>query len=75
MSHSITVTRTTTTTSATAIILNTGILRGASGLLKLFETVSGDISAFSSLPPTSCVFFVKFCVFFKLMELVIGSER
>ncbi|XP_071035427.1 uncharacterized protein [Parasteatoda tepidariorum] len=39
MPHSVTVTRTTTTSSATAIILNTGLLKTASGGLKLLETV------------------------------------
>ncbi|XP_015915725.1 MARVEL domain-containing protein 1 [Parasteatoda tepidariorum] len=43
MSHSVTVTRTTTTSSATAIILNTGLLKTASGALKLFETIIGAI--------------------------------
>ncbi|GIY28764.1 MARVEL domain-containing protein [Caerostris extrusa] len=43
MSHSVTVTRTTTTSSATAIILNTGILRTPSGLLKFFETIIGAV--------------------------------
>lgn len=43
MSHSITVTRTTTTTSATAIILNTGLLRTPTGMLKLFETLIGAV--------------------------------
>ncbi|KAG8193769.1 hypothetical protein JTE90_005064 [Oedothorax gibbosus] len=41
MSHSVVVTRTVTT--STAIILNTGILKTPSGLLKLCETVIGAI--------------------------------
>ncbi|CAL1285780.1 unnamed protein product [Larinioides sclopetarius] len=43
MSHAVTITRTTTTSSATAIILNTGILKTPSGILKFFETVIGAI--------------------------------
>ncbi|PSN42066.1 hypothetical protein C0J52_16389 [Blattella germanica] len=43
MSHSVTITRTTTTTSSTAILLNTGYLKTAAGLLKLFQTILGAI--------------------------------
>lgn len=43
MSHSVTITRTTTTTSSTAILLNTGYLKTASGLLKLAQTILGAV--------------------------------
>ncbi|CAA9999935.1 unnamed protein product [Nesidiocoris tenuis] len=46
MSHSVTVTRMTTTSTSTAIIVNTGFLKTASGLLKLFETIIAAICLF-----------------------------
>ncbi|GLG93289.1 Uncharacterized protein GBIM_00730 [Gryllus bimaculatus] len=39
MSHQITITRTTTTTSGTVMVLNTHYVKGWSGLLKLAETI------------------------------------
>jgi hypothetical protein len=39
MSHAVTITRTTTATTSTAIILNSGYLKTAAGLLKLAQTV------------------------------------
>uniref|UniRef100_A0A0A1WIW8 Uncharacterized protein C3D6.13c n=1 Tax=Zeugodacus cucurbitae TaxID=28588 RepID=A0A0A1WIW8_ZEUCU len=42
MSHSVTITRTTTSTTNTSyIVLNTGYLKSFSGLLKLFEMLIG----------------------------------
>lgn len=51
MSHSVTVTRTTTsmTTSTSYIVLNTGYLKTISGLLKLIQLVSNSKLAFLCL--------------------------
>lgn len=40
MSHTVTVTRTTTTSSGSYIVLNTGYLKTIPGLLKLAQLVS-----------------------------------
>ncbi|XP_050532438.1 uncharacterized protein LOC126900630 [Daktulosphaira vitifoliae] len=45
MSHTVTVTRTTTSTTS-AIILNTGYVKSAPGLLKLIEVILGGIILF-----------------------------
>uniref|UniRef100_T1JME5 MARVEL domain-containing protein n=1 Tax=Strigamia maritima TaxID=126957 RepID=T1JME5_STRMM len=42
-SHSVTVTRTTTTVSSSAIILNIGFLKGVPGILKLLQLIIGII--------------------------------
>lgn len=43
MSHTVTVTRTTTTSSTSAIILNTGYCKTVPGLLKIAQVVGGAI--------------------------------
>lgn len=43
MSHSVTVTRTTTTASTSAVIINTGYCSSVTGILKIFETILGAI--------------------------------
>jgi len=43
MSHAVTVTRTTTTVTTSAILLNTGYLKTAPGLLKLTQLILGCI--------------------------------
>ena len=43
MSHSVTVTRTTTTSTTSAILLNTGYFKTYPGLLKLFELIIGAV--------------------------------
>ncbi|XP_034239499.1 uncharacterized protein LOC117644282 isoform X3 [Thrips palmi] len=43
MSHSVTVTRTTTTSTTSAILLNTGYFKTYPGLLKLFELLIGAV--------------------------------
>lgn len=43
MSHSVTVTRTTTTASTSAVIINTGYCSSITGILKIFETILGAI--------------------------------
>uniref|UniRef100_A0A0K8SB11 MARVEL domain-containing protein n=2 Tax=Lygus hesperus TaxID=30085 RepID=A0A0K8SB11_LYGHE len=49
MSHSVTITRTTTTSSSTAILVNTGFLRTAPGILKLFEVLIAGTCLFLAL--------------------------
>ena len=51
MSHNVTVTRTTTTvTTTSAILLNTGYLKTASGILKLLQLVGfGQTAAVKSI--------------------------
>uniref|UniRef100_A0A1B6KKC2 MARVEL domain-containing protein n=1 Tax=Graphocephala atropunctata TaxID=36148 RepID=A0A1B6KKC2_9HEMI len=44
MSHSVTVTRTTTSTTTSAIILNTGYCKTAPGLLKIAEVILGLVT-------------------------------
>ncbi|XP_055684461.1 CKLF-like MARVEL transmembrane domain-containing protein 8 [Lutzomyia longipalpis] len=43
MSHSVTITRTTTTTSGSAILINTGYLKTFPGLLKLAQLILGAV--------------------------------
>ncbi|KAI5633075.1 membrane-associating domain-containing protein [Phthorimaea operculella] len=43
MSHTVTITRTTTTSSGTALFLNTGYLKTTPGLLKLAELILGAV--------------------------------
>lgn len=43
MSHTVTVTRTTTTATTSALLINTGYLRTIPGILKFFETIIGAV--------------------------------
>lgn len=43
MSHTVTVTRTTTSSTTTAVLINTGFLKTIPGVLKLFETLIGAV--------------------------------
>ncbi|XP_063220807.1 uncharacterized protein LOC134530125 [Bacillus rossius redtenbacheri] len=43
MSHSVVITRTTTTSSGTAVFLNTGYMSSLGGILKFFQTVLGAV--------------------------------
>lgn len=60
MSHSVTITRTTTSTTNTSyIVLNTGYLKSFSGLLKLFELLIGI-----AIVTTLAIYYNKFSVRF-----------
>ncbi|TMW52481.1 hypothetical protein DOY81_002441 [Sarcophaga bullata] len=73
MSHSVTITRTTTSTTNTSyIVLNTGYLKSFSGLLKLFELLIGGamVGIFSYYQTNgSCFFGIEGVVFAFLMSV------